>query len=128
MFSPINIELTRIAKGIDNCAPITNGDIMFEEFNDLSFEEIKKLCLDHNLKFKYDENAYLIRYNRYNDKCDIDNEFVKKFRGTVFDRKTNKCVCHTFQKALSCDQKSAFGGVVAFNRKIDEKLTKILNN
>jgi len=34
MFSPINIELTRIAKGIDNCAPITNGDIMFEEFND----------------------------------------------------------------------------------------------
>ena len=32
--SPINIELTRIASGIDNWAPITNGDIIFEASKD----------------------------------------------------------------------------------------------
>ena len=34
MDSFINIELTIIASGIDNCAPITKGAIILDEFND----------------------------------------------------------------------------------------------
>ena len=74
----------------------------------------------------------------YNNFLDIDaalnclNEFTEN--ACVIIKHNNPCgvaigtsPLKAFQKALNCDQKSAFGGVVAFNRKIDEKLTKVLS-
>ena len=74
----------------------------------------------------------------YNNFLDIDaalnclNEFSEN--ACVIIKHNNPCgvaigtsPLKAFQKALNCDQKSAFGGVVAFNRKIDEKLTKVLS-
>ena len=74
----------------------------------------------------------------YNNFLDIDaalnclNEFSENT--CVIIKHNNPCgvavgnsPLQAFQKALNCDQKSAFGGVVAFNRKIDEKLTRVLS-
>ncbi len=74
----------------------------------------------------------------YNNLLDIDaalnclNEFTEN--ACVIIKHNNPCgvaigntPLKAFQKALSCDQKSAFGGVIAFNRKIDEKLTRVLS-
>ena len=74
----------------------------------------------------------------YNNFLDIDaalnclNEFSES--ACVIIKHNNPCgvaignnPLNAFQKALNCDQKSAFGGVVAFNRKIDVRLAKILN-
>ena len=74
----------------------------------------------------------------YNNFLDIDaalnclNEFSEN--ACVIIKHNNPCgvavgnsPLQAFKKALSCDQKSAFGGVIAFNRKIDEKLTRVLS-
>jgi AICAR transformylase/IMP cyclohydrolase PurH (only IMP cyclohydrolase domain in Aful) len=74
----------------------------------------------------------------YNNFLDIDaalnclNEFTEN--ACVIIKHNNPCgvaigntPLKAFQKALSCDQKSAFGRVVAFNKKVDEKLTKVLS-
>ncbi|MDC0037556.1 bifunctional phosphoribosylaminoimidazolecarboxamide formyltransferase/IMP cyclohydrolase [Alphaproteobacteria bacterium] len=74
----------------------------------------------------------------YNNFLDIDaalnclNEFSEN--ACVIIKHNNPCgvalgnsSLNAFKKALNCDQKSAFGGVVAFNRRIDEKLTRVLN-
>ena len=74
----------------------------------------------------------------YNNFLDIDaalnclNEFSEN--ACVIIKHNNPCgvalgdsPLRAFQKALNCDQKSAFGGVVAFNRKIDEKLARALS-
>ena len=74
----------------------------------------------------------------YNNFLDIDaalnclNEFSENT--CVIIKHNNPCGVATgnsslnaFQKALNCDQKSAFGGVVAFNKKIDEKLASVLS-
>tara|TARA_Y100000588_G_scaffold205717_1_gene219569 strand:+ start:443 stop:1969 length:1527 start_codon:yes stop_codon:yes gene_type:complete len=74
----------------------------------------------------------------YNNFLDIDaalnclNEFSEN--ACVIIKHNNPCgvaigsnPLNAFQKAFNCDQKSAFGGIVAFNRKIDEKLTRVLS-
>tara|TARA_Y100001936_G_scaffold2525_1_gene2382 strand:- start:1807 stop:3333 length:1527 start_codon:yes stop_codon:yes gene_type:complete len=74
----------------------------------------------------------------YNNFLDIDaalnclNEFSEN--ACVIIKHNNPCgvavgnnSLNAFKKALYCDQKSAFGGVVAFNRKIDEKLARVLS-
>ena len=75
--------------------------MFFTEFKNLTFEQIKELCVKKNLNFRYNEDLYLVKYNRYNNKCNLNDEFVQKFRGTVFDRKTNECVCYTFKKGVN---------------------------
>lgn len=40
---------------------------------------------------------------------------------------TGKSVLDAYQSALSCDPVSAFGGIVAFNREVDEKTAEKLN-
>ena len=75
--------------------------MIFEELKNLPFEDIKELSEKHNLTIKDNDNLYLIKYNRYNDKCNIEDEFVQKFRGTIFEKKTNKCLCHTFKRGIS---------------------------
>ena len=65
-----------------------------------SLEDIQKFCKENSLKLNYNNDLYLIRYNRYNEKCNLDNSLNKLLRGTVFDRKTNKCVCYTFNMGV----------------------------
>ena len=61
-----------------------------------NFNEVVKFSKEHNLKINYNDSLYLLRYNRYNEKCDLTDEVIQKLRGTIFDKKTNKCVCYTF--------------------------------
>jgi len=74
----------------------------------------------------------------YNNFLDIDaalnclNEFSEN--ACVIIKHNNPCGVATgnsslnaFKKAFNCDQKSAFGGIVAFNRIIDEKLARVLS-
>ena len=73
----------------------------------------------------------------YNNILDIDaamnciSEFSEK--ACVIIKHNNPCgvaigkdTIEAFNKALKCDPKSSFGGIVAFNYSIDDKLTKIL--
>lgn len=39
-----------------------------------------------------------------------------------------KDVCESYEKALSCDPVSAFGGIVVFNKEVDEKTASKLND
>ena len=85
--------------------------------------------------FDYQINGKKISYNNILD-VDSGLRCLNEFREptSIIVKHTNPCgvalgdsPLRAFQKALNCDQKSAFGGVVAFNRKIDEKLARALS-
>ncbi|MGC8596209.1 MAG: bifunctional phosphoribosylaminoimidazolecarboxamide formyltransferase/IMP cyclohydrolase [Candidatus Kryptoniota bacterium] len=74
----------------------------------------------------------------YNNLVDIDaaQKLIQEFDepACAIIKHTNPCgaavadnILEAYQKALKTDSKSAFGGIVAFNREIDEKLAEILN-
>ncbi len=73
----------------------------------------------------------------YNNILDIDSglDFISEFTEptTVIIKHNNACgvassrtIKTSFVKALKSDQKSAFGGVVLVNKKIDESLAKLI--
>ena len=73
----------------------------------------------------------------YNNILDVDSglDFINEFiePTTVIIKHNNACgvassktIKTSFVKALKCDQKSAFGGVVLVNKKIDEILAKLI--
>jgi phosphoribosylaminoimidazolecarboxamide formyltransferase/IMP cyclohydrolase len=74
----------------------------------------------------------------YNNLVDIDaaQRIVQEFDepATVIVKHTNPCgaatgsdVCEAYTKALKTDPKSAFGGIVVVNRKIETELAELLN-
>ena len=54
------------------------------------FEETKKILTEKNLHIKECESLFLIKYN---DKCDMNDPDVRKCRGLVLEKDTNKLVC-----------------------------------
>ncbi len=125
-------------------------------FNNNNYKKLSHKNIEE-IKLRYGENPYqkgnfvykpasqniiknIIQGKKigYNNFLDIDaalnclNEFSENT--CVIIKHNNPCgvavgnsPLNAFKKALSCDQKSAFGGVVAFNRKIDKNLSKILS-
>jgi phosphoribosylaminoimidazolecarboxamide formyltransferase/IMP cyclohydrolase len=74
----------------------------------------------------------------YNNLVDIDaaQKLIQEFEepACAIIKHTNPCgaataenIFEAYQKALTADPKSAFGGIVAFNREVDDKLAEILN-
>lgn len=74
----------------------------------------------------------------YNNLVDIDaaQKLIQEFEepACAIIKHTNPCgmasagsIFEAYNKALTTDPKSAFGGIVAFNREVDEKLAEILN-
>ncbi len=74
----------------------------------------------------------------YNNLVDVDaaQRVVQEFRGpaAIIMKHTNPCgagtaadVFQAYQKALKTDAKSAFGGIVALNRRVEANLAEILN-
>ena len=100
----------------------------------------QKAYLIHNRKnsiFNYQLNGKKISYNNL---IDIDSGLrcLNEFREptSIIVKHTNPCgVCSAkniniaFKKSYECDSKSAFGGIVLLNRKVDTKLaTRIFKN
>ncbi len=108
-----------------------------------------------NIKLRYGENpdqTALLKKNKnqsfvdyqiqgkqisYNNILDIDSglDFLNEFSEptTVIIKHNNACgvassntIKGSFVKAFNCDKKSAFGGVILFNKKIDKDLAKII--
>ncbi len=105
---------------------------------------------ENKIKIRYGENpnqkAFLIKSKQtifdkqfsgksisYNNLIDVDSGYkcMKEFNEPtcVIIKHTNPCgvasskeIYSSFKKALDCDRKSAFGGIVLLNRTVDEKL------
>ncbi len=92
-------------------------------------------------KTKYkNENNFQIQGKEigYNNILDVDSglDFISEFiePTTVIIKHNNACgvassktINASFVKALKSDQKSAFGGVVLVNKKLDESLAKLIS-
>ncbi len=83
-----------------------------------------------NSIFKYQLNGKNISYNNI---IDVDSGYncLREFSDPtcVVVKHTNPCgvasaknITNAFDKAINCDEKSSFGGIVLLNRKIDIKL------
>ncbi|MBK30550.1 MAG: bifunctional phosphoribosylaminoimidazolecarboxamide formyltransferase/inosine monophosphate cyclohydrolase [Euryarchaeota archaeon] len=78
-----------------------------------------------------------LSYNNLND-VDAAFELVAEFRESpacVIVKHANPCgvalandLKTAYMRALSCDTESAFGGVIAFNRKLDEATAKVVGD
>jgi len=79
-----------------------------------------------------------LSYNNYNDifsALSISKSFEKK-NGTVIIKHANPCgvatdddITKAYQKAFAADSTSAFGGIIALNRKLEEKTAQqIIDN
>ncbi|MCX8057216.1 MAG: bifunctional phosphoribosylaminoimidazolecarboxamide formyltransferase/IMP cyclohydrolase [Ignavibacteria bacterium] len=77
---------------------------------ELSFNNILDINAATELVFEFDEIACAII--KHNSPCGVA---------------LGKTTLDAYQKALSCDPVSAFGGIVAFNRKIDIETAQKLN-
>ena len=56
-----------------------------------NFDESKKILEGKNLIVKEYENLYLVKYDKSN--CDMNDPDVRKCRGIVMEKDTNKLVC-----------------------------------
>tara|TARA_Y100001933_G_scaffold153231_1_gene151631 strand:+ start:1031 stop:2584 length:1554 start_codon:yes stop_codon:yes gene_type:complete len=67
--------------------------------------------------------------------CDNKNDISTRINAAVILKHNNPCgaaladsLSNAFKKALECDSTSAFGGIVAFNNKVDINTAKLLTN
>ena len=115
-----------------------------------------KKSIKEKIGLRYGENpdqkAYLLRENKrnifnyqlngkkisYNNIIDVDAGYscIQEFKEPtcVIIKHTNPCgvasgttIQEAFKKARACDEKSAFGGIVLLNRKIDAKFAHYLS-
>ena len=112
------------------------------------------VCANVSMNLRYGENPHQIgvfygnfeeffeklhgKELSYNNLVDIDaaQKLIQEFEepACAIIKHTNPCgaatsenIFEAYQKALTADPKSAFGGIVAFNREVDDKLAEILN-
>ena len=55
------------------------------------FEETKKILTEQKLQIKECESLFLIKYNK--EECDMNDPDIRKCRGLVLEKDTNKLVC-----------------------------------
>ncbi len=119
------------------------NNTLFESSSSIALKKIKELRYGENPHqkgslFKYGEDCITkiygkdLSFNNIND-LEIAMEIVAQFNrnacaiikhgnpcGVALDEKQEKA----YKKALVCDSISAFGGIVAFNKKLNEKTAK----
>ena len=81
-----------------------NNEIQKISGKDLSFNNINDLEIAHELANQFDKGACVIV--KHGNPC-----------GVALNNRQNKA----YKKALECDPVSAFGGIVAFNKILDER-------